>query len=219
MDSTFWATVLGGSISLLGTVTIFQLQLNAENRRTKEKENETNTSLALSAHLKLINIRATFKAIKDYCDSNNPNYETQQPADYFLEQILPTLFVDPFTNEELALCIMTRDIGLVDRMLAIQANVRSTELAFRELNTRLLDYQYLKDEKADPTSTLTGDEGNIVFSEANNFLIQSRAAKLNAHIGAIIEDIEGELAVADTLITRHFTAMNSIKGLKLKFHR
>lgn len=128
---------------------------------------------------------------------------------------MPPLQFEHASPEELALCLISGDVGLLEKVFSVQNNFASTYCTMEIMNQRLKEFGDLKSSLAMPESEIVGDEGNLVFLGDDKHKLEAKIADINSIIGILLQAIEEDLPKSIECLKRYVTAVSSIDGLSV----
>ena len=217
-SSEFFAALLGGGISAATAAGFFMWEKSWADKLRKKELGMQRSAIVLSVVAKLSVFLETQLGIKKHIDecfveAEGMDLINTEPADIFLELVLLPLTIDPISSEEMALCLLSGDRGLLEKILTSQSSYLANYHVMVKLNEYLSNYKAFKIENALVQSTLEGNVGRLLMPEQSRPKRDAMVAEINSLIGPLIGANQSDIRFTKVTIRRFLSAVGSISGV------
>lgn len=219
-SSEFFAAMLGGGISALTAAGFFWWEKSWAAKLREREIAAVQTARIFSATTKLtvfLEYQVLINRHIDHCfkEANASGVNHPDPADIMLELVLLPINSERLTSEELALCLASRDTGLLEKLLTAQHNYLTTYYTMVKINELLSGYKSFKAKVALQTNAISGNVAVLTMPSESKIQQDAMASDLNSLIGNLVEHIEDDILFAQKSILRFLSAVRSIENVSV----
>jgi hypothetical protein len=220
MDGSLWGVILGGILAIAGGVAVAFWEQRTARAIRQEDRNLFTTAKVMESVVKIGQIQAWFVALKrtvDCCfdDAEEPGKAGLDPGVKVVPIVLSSVLVDEFSAEELANCLRSGDIGLLEELLDLQSNYRVTFELVRFFNQERNEFNAFTMNNASTADLVGGLAAQLEFDPKHKHGLEVRVAQLNQLVSEVMESYTSGLVKSEAAMSRFTSAMNSIPGIKV----
>lgn len=218
MKSEFIAALLGGGLSAITAAGFFMWEKTWSSKLHEKEHARVRSAQAFSVLTKLsmfYSSQLCFKKHLEKCydEAQEDGMSGIDAADIVTMMIVPPVGNERLTAEELALCLLSKDRGLMEKLLNIQSNYLSTYYSIAMMNDLLKEYKEFKATNALMTSDISGDTGRLDMPPETKPQRDSMTADLNSLIGNLMEVLPKDIISNREGLRRFISAARSIDNL------
>lgn len=211
--------LLGAFLALLGGVVTLVVEKSWEAKATRLRVQNEQSALAFSIVVKLTQMYAwsimVQRGISEcFRDASGTLGEDSEPGVKVQPLIGASSRVDSLSSQELGLVLGTNDQGLLERVLQVQGNYRSTYDLVQHFNSARKEFSAFILEHAEFSEIEDGLFSKSSLPGSMKGRGQTYIAVLNQLVGEILQSAEEDRNATEAVIRRLQTAFSELEGVE-----